>query len=104
MEQQIARQEKIIEGFNSSKAIIYLISFPSGEIAHDFQNFLVKNQYEELLVVHHDQIHGKAWKVEYNLKRIDHFIEEKEKVSRDKKTKNQPLNLIKILNREENES
>jgi len=86
-EQQIYRKTKITESFNSAKPITYLISFPSGEVAHDFQKFLNKKQVGELLVAHHDQVHGKIWVAEYNLKRIDHFIEEKEKVSCDKKIK-----------------
>jgi hypothetical protein len=45
---------------------------------------LIKKQNEEFLVAHHDQVHGKTWAAEYNLKRIDHFIEEREKNLRSK--------------------
>ena len=83
-EQQIYRKAKIIEDFNLAKSITYLISFPNGEIAHDFRKFLIKKQDEEFLVAHHDQVHGKTSTAEYNLKRIDNFIEEREKNFRSK--------------------
>lgn len=86
-EQQTRRKGKIVENFNSAKNIIYLVSFPNGEIANDFREFLVKKQEKELLVVHHDQVYGKIWDSEYSLKKIDDFIYEKEKTSQNKKKK-----------------
>jgi len=77
--QHINRQKKIVENFNSSKKIIYLISFPSGELADDFKKFLAKEEIEELTIVHHDKIHSKTWEAEYNIKRIDEWITEKKK-------------------------
>ena len=77
--QQINRQEKITENFNFSKTIAYLISFPTGELASDFQIFLSQKEAGELLVSHHDKVHTKTWKAEYNVARIDELIAEKEK-------------------------
>ncbi|CAG8454168.1 17324_t:CDS:2 [Cetraspora pellucida] len=77
--QQIIHQEKIAEDFNSAKPIVYLVSFPTGELAHDFRVFLNQKENVELLVVHHDKVHTKTWKVEYNILRIDELIGEKEK-------------------------
>jgi len=58
--QHINRQEKITENFNSSKKIIYLICFPSGELANDFKKFLAKEEIEGLTIIHHDKIHSKT--------------------------------------------
>ncbi|KLL02612.1 MAG: hypothetical protein MRECE_60c001 [Mycoplasmataceae bacterium CE_OT135] len=99
-EQQIWRKEKIIENFASSKTIIYLITFPSGELANDFRGFLSQKQDRELLVVHHDQVHGKVWENAYDLKRIDDFIYEKEKAFRSRKLKVPNSSLVKIINKE----
>ncbi|MCE8164071.1 MAG: ATP-dependent helicase [Candidatus Moeniiplasma glomeromycotorum] len=84
-EQQITRQEKIMEHFDSSKTITYLLTFPSGELAHDFQVFLSQKENGGLLVAHHDKVHTKTWKAEYNITRIDELITEKEKRIRQKR-------------------
>ncbi|CAG8745708.1 23229_t:CDS:2, partial [Racocetra persica] len=78
-DQQITRQEKIAEDFNSSKKIVYLVSFPTGELTHDFKVFLSQKGTIELLVAHHDKVHTKTWKTEYNILRVDESIAEKEK-------------------------
>jgi hypothetical protein len=79
-EQQISRQERIIENFDSAKKIVYLISFPTGELAHDFQKFLArKERLSDLILVHHDQVHSKTWLAEYNSQRIDKLILERSK-------------------------
>ncbi|WNE39960.1 MAG: hypothetical protein GBAus27B_000027 [Mycoplasmataceae bacterium] len=70
-QQQVNRQQKISENFDCSKQIIYLISFPSGELAHDFQKFINQKESKEVIVSHHDTVHDKAWKVEYDVNRID---------------------------------
>ncbi|CFW93123.1 Putative ATP-dependent DNA helicase UvrD/PcrA [endosymbiont DhMRE of Dentiscutata heterogama] len=78
-DQQITRQEKIAEDFNSSKKIVYLVSFPTGELANDFKLFLNQKGTIELLAAHHDKVHTKTWKTEYNILRVDESIAEKEK-------------------------
>jgi hypothetical protein len=67
------------ENFNSSKEIIYLISFPSGESAHDFRKFINQKESKGVMISHHDTIHEKTWKVEYNISRIDELIATKAK-------------------------
>ncbi|CAH1756642.1 19178_t:CDS:2 [Entrophospora sp. SA101] len=71
LEQQIYRQGKIQENFSSAKTITYLISFSTGELTNDFQNFLINEEISELLATHHDKVHSKTWEAEYNIKRID---------------------------------
>lgn len=71
LEQQIYHQGKIRENFSSTKEIIYLINLPTGELANDLQSFLRKKEFTELVVTHHDKVHGKTWEAEYNVKRID---------------------------------
>jgi len=80
LEQQLHRQSKIQENFSSGKKITYLITFPNGELANDAKIFLEKQVSNKLVVVvHHDKIHSKTWQAEYNIKRIDEWIAEKEK-------------------------
>ncbi|CAG8766960.1 6356_t:CDS:2, partial [Ambispora leptoticha] len=81
LDQQIHRQTKIQENFSSTKSIIYLLTFPTGELANDAQVFFEKKELAELVITHHDQVHGKTWEAEYNIKRIDEKIVEKEKNS-----------------------
>ncbi|CAG8702086.1 7926_t:CDS:2, partial [Ambispora leptoticha] len=47
--------------FLHSKAITYLISFPTGELANDAKVFLEKEELMELVTTHHDKVHGKTW-------------------------------------------
>jgi superfamily I DNA/RNA helicase len=82
LEQQFHRQEKIFNEFFSAKPITYLISFPSGELANDFQNFLREEKISELRVTHHDKINTEAWKADYGILRIDKLIESEAKTER----------------------
>jgi hypothetical protein len=74
LKQQIYHWEKVKQNFSSSKKIIHLITFPTGELANDFKDFLVKEEIEWLTVTHHDKIHSKTWETEYGIKRIDELI------------------------------
>ncbi|CAG8629967.1 425_t:CDS:2, partial [Ambispora gerdemannii] len=71
LDQQIHRRKKIQENFSSSKAITYLLTSPTGELSNDVQSFLWKKEVTELVITHHDKVHGKTWEAEYNIKRID---------------------------------
>jgi superfamily I DNA/RNA helicase len=82
IQQQNHRQDKNkIENYFSDKKVVYIVCFPRWEIAEEFQKFYREiKQKKPMLITHYDEKMRENDCTNTNIKRIDKFILEREKL------------------------